>query len=175
MANSDSRGDTAVLNRQWPPSFWASSPKAGACRNTANGPRMVVLPPRGPERIESSSARCLALSASSARTGTRGWGILAAGRLAGFFAGFLAGLGVLFAVACCGRNPTIIPSQGAAPESTRDNAVENPVPPSPLCFVLMPFGRKTDATGRTTDFDAVYQQIIAPAVVEVGLDPLRAD
>ncbi len=34
----------------------------------------------------------------------------------------------------------------------------------PLCFVLMPFGRKTDATGRTTDFDAVYREIIAPAV-----------
>jgi len=39
----------------------------------------------------------------------------------------------------------------------------------------MPFGRKTDATGRTTDFDAVYKQIIAPAVQEAGLDPIRAD
>src|SRR5512146_723906 len=39
----------------------------------------------------------------------------------------------------------------------------------------MPFGRKTDAAGRTTDFDAVYREIIAPAVVEVGLDPIRAD
>lgn len=47
--------------------------------------------------------------------------------------------------------------------------------PPPLCFVLMPFGRKTDATGRTTDFDAVYKQIIAPAVQEAGLDPIRAD
>jgi hypothetical protein len=45
----------------------------------------------------------------------------------------------------------------------------------PLCFVLMPFGRKTDATGRTTDFDAVYQEIIAPAVVGAGLEPIRAD
>jgi hypothetical protein len=53
--------------------------------------------------------------------------------------------------------------------------VENPVPPSPLCFVLMPFGRKTDSKGRTTDFDAVYQQIISPAVSAAGLDPLRAD
>jgi len=53
--------------------------------------------------------------------------------------------------------------------------VENPVPQSPLCFVLMPFGRKTDATGRTTDFDAVYRQIISPAVLEAGLDPIRAD
>jgi len=46
---------------------------------------------------------------------------------------------------------------------------------APLCFVLMPFGRKTDGTGRTTDFDAVYQQIIAPAVLEAGLEPIRAD
>ncbi len=53
--------------------------------------------------------------------------------------------------------------------------MDNPVPRAPLCFVLMPFGRKTDATGRTTDFDAVYREIIAPAVVEVGLDPIRAD
>ena len=53
--------------------------------------------------------------------------------------------------------------------------MENPGPQSPLCFVLMPFGRKTDASGRTTDFDAVYRQIIAPAVQDAGLDPLRAD
>jgi hypothetical protein len=39
----------------------------------------------------------------------------------------------------------------------------------------MPFGRKTDSKGRTTDFDAVYQEIIAPAVVAAGLDPIRAD
>ncbi|RYD71511.1 MAG: DUF4071 domain-containing protein, partial [Verrucomicrobiaceae bacterium] len=45
----------------------------------------------------------------------------------------------------------------------------------PLCFVLMPFGRKQDGTGKLIDFDAVYQQIIAPAVAAAGLDPLRAD
>ena len=39
----------------------------------------------------------------------------------------------------------------------------------------MPFGRKTDAAGRTTDFDAVYREIIAPAVNEAELDPIRAD
>lgn len=27
--------------------------------------------------------------------------------------------------------------------------------PDPLCFVLMPFGRKSDATGAIIDFDAV--------------------
>jgi hypothetical protein len=39
----------------------------------------------------------------------------------------------------------------------------------------MPFGRKTDAKGHTTDFDAVYRQIIAPAVIAAGLEPIRAD
>src|ERR1041385_8371960 len=38
----------------------------------------------------------------------------------------------------------------------------------------MPFGRKPDSTGRSTDFDAVYRDIIAPAVSEVGLEPIRA-
>jgi len=45
----------------------------------------------------------------------------------------------------------------------------------PLCFVLMPFGRKQDATGRVIDFNAVYQQIISPAVTAADLEPIRAD
>src|SRR5262245_62126323 len=45
----------------------------------------------------------------------------------------------------------------------------------PLCFVLMLFGRKTDPTGRTTDFDAGAGETIAPAVRTAGLDPIRAD
>jgi MAP3K TRAFs-binding domain len=45
---------------------------------------------------------------------------------------------------------------------------------APLCFVLMPFGRKLDG-GRLTDFDAVYRKVIAPAVEQAGLDPVRAD
>jgi hypothetical protein len=53
--------------------------------------------------------------------------------------------------------------------------VETPQPPAPLCFVLMPFGRKTDAAGRVTNFDSVYQKLIAPAVAAAGLEPIRAD
>jgi hypothetical protein len=34
----------------------------------------------------------------------------------------------------------------------------------PLCFALMPFGKKMDAAGRVTNFDSVYTKIIAPAV-----------
>jgi len=46
---------------------------------------------------------------------------------------------------------------------------------APLCFVLMPFGRKMDAAGRVTNFDSVYEKIIAPAVAKAGLEPIRAD
>ena len=45
----------------------------------------------------------------------------------------------------------------------------------PLCFVLMPFGRKPDGAGGTVDFDAVYREVIRPAVVAAGLEPIRAD
>ena len=45
----------------------------------------------------------------------------------------------------------------------------------PLCFVLMPFGRKSDGGGRTIDFDAVYNEIIAPGVTAAGMDVIRAD
>jgi hypothetical protein len=46
---------------------------------------------------------------------------------------------------------------------------------TPLCFVLMPFGRKADATGRSTDFDAVYKSILCPAVTGADMEPIRAD
>jgi hypothetical protein len=49
------------------------------------------------------------------------------------------------------------------------------LPKNPLCFVLMPFGIKTDVLGRPTNFDAVYRRIISPAVQLAGLDPVRAD
>jgi hypothetical protein len=45
----------------------------------------------------------------------------------------------------------------------------------PLCFVLMPFGRKADAMGNTVDFDRIYHEIIAPAIEEAGLETIRAD
>lgn len=45
----------------------------------------------------------------------------------------------------------------------------------PFCFVLMPFGRKPGAGGVVVDFDAVYQQLIAPAIKEAGFEPIRAD
>src|SRR5262249_40128578 len=86
IANSERRGGTPVLKRQSPPGFCASSPKAGACRNTANGPRIVVLLPRGPERIDWSSVRWAVVNWSSFRMGNRGGAI--------FLADFFAGIGL---------------------------------------------------------------------------------
>jgi hypothetical protein len=45
----------------------------------------------------------------------------------------------------------------------------------PLCFVLMPFGKKSDAAGNMVDFDRIYQEVISPAIEQAGLDPVRAD
>jgi len=47
--------------------------------------------------------------------------------------------------------------------------------PSPLCFVVMPFGVKPDGQGGTVDFDAVYSELIEPAVQEAGMQALRGD
>jgi tetratricopeptide (TPR) repeat protein len=45
----------------------------------------------------------------------------------------------------------------------------------PLCFVLMPFGPKPGSGGALINFDAVYAQLIAPAIEAAGMEPLRAD
>ena len=44
-----------------------------------------------------------------------------------------------------------------------------------LCFVLMPFGVKSDPTGTTINFDRVYADLIEPAIRAADLDPIRAD
>lgn len=45
----------------------------------------------------------------------------------------------------------------------------------PYCFVLMPFGSKTDESGQVVEFDQVYNDIIHPAIVNADLKPIRAD
>ena len=44
----------------------------------------------------------------------------------------------------------------------------------PLCFVLMPFGDKP-SSGGTIAFDAVYEQVIVPAIEAAAMQPIRAD
>jgi len=43
------------------------------------------------------------------------------------------------------------------------------------CFVIMPFGKKTDLDGKPIDFDYVYENLIKAAVEEVGLECTRCD
>src|SRR5215211_842799 len=45
----------------------------------------------------------------------------------------------------------------------------------PLCFVLMPFGKKRDISGTLINFDSIYKDLIASSIEEAGLQPLRAD
>jgi tetratricopeptide (TPR) repeat protein len=45
----------------------------------------------------------------------------------------------------------------------------------PLCFVIMPFGVKPDGRSGSVDFDAVYESLVAPAIRDAELDPLRGD
>ena len=45
----------------------------------------------------------------------------------------------------------------------------------PLCFVLMPFGKKKDEKGNIIDFDKIYNDFIKPSIEQSGLDPIRAD
>src|SRR6516165_10114605 len=42
-------------------------------------------------------------------------------------------------------------------------------------FVVMPFGKKSAADGTVIDFDAVYRELLAPAITAAGLAPHRAD
>jgi hypothetical protein len=39
----------------------------------------------------------------------------------------------------------------------------------------MPFGLKRDISGTLLNFDSIYEDLIAPSVIEAGLEPLRAD
>jgi len=43
------------------------------------------------------------------------------------------------------------------------------------CFVIMPFGKKTDLDGTPIDFNYVYKEVIKPAVEDVGLECERCD
>ena len=45
----------------------------------------------------------------------------------------------------------------------------------PLCFVLMPFGVKSDGNGQTIDFNTVYNSIFVPAIEKAGFKSIRAD
>jgi hypothetical protein len=55
------------------------------------------------------------------------------------------------------------------PDRTNDTGLR------PLCFVLMPFGSKDGPGGGKVHFDAIYEEVISPAVEDAGMQCVRAD
>ncbi len=50
------------------------------------------------------------------------------------------------------------------------------MPLKPLCFVIMPFGQKSDPSGGSDiDFNKIYQAALVPAIESAGMEPIRAD
>jgi hypothetical protein len=47
--------------------------------------------------------------------------------------------------------------------------------PRPLCFVLMPRGVHSTGAGEPIDFDAVYGDVVRPAIEHAGLEPVRGN
>lgn len=50
----------------------------------------------------------------------------------------------------------------------------------PICFVIMPFGKKPTDTGTNglpleINFDALWEKAIRPALIDLGYEPIRAD
>jgi hypothetical protein len=102
---------------------------------------VLIELPRGPERIGRERA-LLGRQLLLGEDRTRGGGIL--------FAGFLAGIGLPFCVACSGEVVYVPLTQrewgwGHSLAACKTDPW-TPSDAAPLCFVLMPFGRKTDAT-----------------------------
>ena len=45
----------------------------------------------------------------------------------------------------------------------------------PVCFMVMPFGRKAVPDRGEIDFDALWDRVFAPLLRDLGYDPIRAD
>jgi tetratricopeptide (TPR) repeat protein len=45
----------------------------------------------------------------------------------------------------------------------------------PLCFIIMPFGKKKDLQGNEFDFNFIFENLIKPAVEKAGMEAIRAD
>jgi hypothetical protein len=62
----------------------------------------------------------------------------------------------------------------ATADGTRSRRTgSNEVPPDTTCFVIMPFGPRTDATGNYIDFDEVYEHLIKAAANDAGISHCR--
>ena len=49
------------------------------------------------------------------------------------------------------------------------------MPETKTCFVIMPFGEKTDMAGQQIDFDDVYEFLIKPPLEQMKVEVFRCD
>ena len=82
------------------------------------------------------------------------------------------GAGSSTGTASAGDN--VVPHPAIHDRQTQEDGFQAPLT-HPRAFVVMPFGRKKDATGNEIDFDAVYKKLIAPSLRQAGFEPHRAD
>ena len=77
--------------------------------------------------------------------------------------------------------PSQTPSQPVVTEPAKTTPDAEPVSRAiqpevrPHAFVIMPFGKKKGADGSIYDFNAIYSQLIQPALEAAGFEPFRAD
>ncbi|MBK6791143.1 MAG: DUF4071 domain-containing protein [Anaerolineales bacterium] len=75
----------------------------------------------------------------------------------------------------------IIGTTSNAGKTTEDTGVFKEEKPKltievrPHAFIVMPFGKKKGGDGSLYDFNAIYKQMIKPALEEAGFEPFRAD
>jgi tetratricopeptide (TPR) repeat protein len=72
-----------------------------------------------------------------------------------------------------GRDEALTPA--TADDGTIAHATGRAAGSDPLCFVLVPVGHGSDGPGSSIDFDAVYQEVLSPAIRAARLQPIRAD
>lgn len=63
----------------------------------------------------------------------------------------------------------------AAAGSGAGGFLDHPPEIRPHAFVVMPFGRKKGFDGQVLDFNAIYADLIKPALLVAGFEPFRAD
>ena len=79
-----------------------------------------------------------------------------------------------------GQTPSQTPPATTEPAATltpNTDAPSRAIRPEvrPHAFVIMPFGKKKGADGSLYDFNAIYSQVIKPALEMAGFEPFRAD
>lgn len=50
-----------------------------------------------------------------------------------------------------------------------------PAPRTRRCFVIMPYGERTDVASVVVDFDRIYRDILAPTIESAGMECIRCD